>query len=105
MSMAAAYRTFAHTHPGIYRATLRAAAPDEPELVAAAQEILDILMATLQGYGLSEEDTLHTICGLRSVLHGFVDLETSGGFALALDCDESFRRLIRGFAAAIRAQV
>lgn len=103
LSMAHAYRAFAHANPGIYRLILRAPAPDEPELAAAAQELLDLLLAALRPYGLSEEVMLHTVRGLRSLMHGFVDLEISGGFALALDRDESFERLMRGFIAGIEA--
>ncbi len=103
MSMADAYRAFAHAHPGVYRTTLRAATPDEPELTAAAQETLDVLLAVLQPYGLSTEDMLHTVRALRSVLHGFVDLEVVGGFGLSLDRDESFHRLMRAFAAGLEA--
>ncbi len=103
MSMAAAYRAFAHAHPGVYRLTIRAAAPDQPELAAAGQDILDTLFAALRPYELSTEDTLHTIRGLRSVLHGFVDLEIAGGFGMALDRDDSFRSLLESFIAGIQS--
>ncbi|MBX3081606.1 MAG: WHG domain-containing protein [Anaerolineae bacterium] len=102
MSMGIAYRAFAHTHPGLYRTTLRAPRPDEPELTAAAQELLDLLLAVLQPFGLNNEEMLHTIRGLRSVLHGFIDLEIAGGFGMALDRDESFYRLLHGFVAGIK---
>lgn len=94
ISIAHAYRAFAHAHPGIYAATLRAAPPDDTEWAAVGQEILDILIAVLQPYGLSQDDTLHAIRALRSILHGFVGLETAGGFGMALDRDESFRQLV-----------
>lgn len=103
-SLADAYRAFAHMHPGVYRVTLRAATPDEPELAAIAQEILDVLLAVLEPYGLSTEDRLHTIRALRSVLHGFVDLEVVGGFGMALDRDESFRRLMHTVVAGIETR-
>jgi len=101
LSMADTYREFAHAHPGVYRATLRAATPEETELVAVAQEMLDLLFAALRPYNLSIDDTLHAIRALRSVLHGFIDLEIIGGFGMALDRDESFHRLIRGYIAGI----
>jgi len=104
LSTAHAYRAFAHAHPGIYALTLRAPSPDEPDLVAAGQEILEVILAVLQSYGLSEEDRLHAVRGLRSVLHGFVDLETRGGFRLPLDRDESFRRLVEVFIQGLHAQ-
>ena len=103
-SIAAAYRAFAHTHPGLYRLTLRAPKPDEPELIAAAQELLDVVFAVLQHYRFAEEDLLHAIRGLRSMMHGFVDLENSGGFGIPLDCDESFRQLIQVFVRGLHAR-
>lgn len=93
-SIAHAYRSFALAHPGIYTATLRAATPDEPDLAAAAQEVLDVVLAVLEPYGFSEDEALHVVRGLRSLLHGFADLEISGGFGLALDRDASYRQLL-----------
>lgn len=103
ISVAHAYRAFAHAHPGIYSATLRAATPDEPELAAASQDVLEVVLAVLAPYGFSPDDTLHVVRGLRSLLHGFVDLEIAGGFGLALDQDESFRRLVHLFVQGLRA--
>lgn len=104
VSMAHAYRAFAHAHPGIYAATLRAATPDEPALAAAGQEVLDTVLAVLEPYGLGPEDTLHVVRSLRSLLHGFVDLEIAGGFGLALDRDESFRQLVHLFVQGLRTR-
>ncbi|HEX2623018.1 MAG TPA: WHG domain-containing protein [Phototrophicaceae bacterium] len=103
LNFARAYRTFAHTHPGVYPTTLAAATPDQPDLVAAAQEVLDILVAILEPYGFKDDDLLHAIRGLRSVLHGFVGLEISGGFGMPLDQDESFRRLMKMFIAGLQS--
>ena len=46
-------------------------------------------------FGLKEQDALHAVRGLRSVIHGFAALEVAGGFGLPLDCDESFQRLLQ----------
>lgn len=102
ISLAHAYRAFAQAHPGIYSATLRAATPDEPDLAAAGQEVLDVVLAVLEPYGFSTEDRLHVVRALRSLLHGFVDLEIAGGFGLALDRDESYERLVRLFVDGLR---
>lgn len=99
--IAVAYRQFAREHPGVYRLTLRAPAPDELELAEAARDVLDLLLAALKPYQLSETEMLHTVRGLRSVVHGFIDLEILGGFAMALDHDESFERLVQGYIAGI----
>lgn len=97
LALATAYRAFAHAHPGIYSATQRAPKPDEPDIAASAQEIIDIVAAVLQPYGFSGDETIHAIRALRSVLHGFVDLETSGGFGLSVDRDESFQHLMKTY--------
>ena len=97
LSVAQAYRAFAHTHPGVYPGTLRAASPEEAEGAQAGQGLLEVGQAVVAGYALSEEDALHAVRGLRSVLHGFVALELVGGFGMPLDRDESFRRLIAAF--------
>lgn len=104
LSVASAYRQFAHQNPGVYSATLRAAAVDEPELEAVGNEIIEVLIAVLQPYRLGEEDALHAIRGLRSILHGFVDLETSGGFAMSLAKDESFRQLVAVYLMGLHAR-
>jgi hypothetical protein len=55
-------------------------------------------------YGLADEAAIHGVCGLRSIAHGFVTLELAGGFGLALDRDESFRRLLHAYVAGLRTQ-
>lgn len=95
MSVAQAYRAFALAHPGVYPFTPRAATPDQPELMALSTELLDIVLAILEPYGFNDEEKLHAVRALRSVMHGFVDLEAVGGFGLNLDRDESFRQLVQ----------
>lgn len=97
IGIADAYRAFTHEHPGLYAAALRVPDPKNSEMMAAGQEVVDIVLAVLQHYHLSGEDAIHAVRGLRSALHGFVDLEAADGFGLPLDCDESFQRLIHMF--------
>ncbi len=94
VNVAQAYRAFALAHPGIYSATVRAPAPEELDLAAASQEVLDVVLTVMAAYALSAEDSLHVIRALRSLLHGFVELEIGGGFGMALDRDESFSQLL-----------
>jgi AcrR family transcriptional regulator len=96
-AFADAYRAFAHAHPGLYSATQRAPGPGDSELHAAADEAVETVVAVLAAYGLDGDDAVHTVRALRSFLHGFVSLETGGGFGLPLNLDESFRRLLRIF--------
>jgi AcrR family transcriptional regulator len=97
MAIAVAYRLFAHNHPGLYPLVIRAPEPDEEALVALSEEMLQMLLLLMASLGLQGDDALHAIRGLRAILHGFVSLETAGGFKMALDQEESFRRLVGGY--------
>lgn len=97
IALGLAYRAFARAHPGLYRASLRAAPPDDAEWSEASGETLDTIIAVLSGYGLAGEDALHAIRGLRAIIQGFVSLEAAGGFGMPLDVEESFRRLLKVF--------
>ena len=100
--IATAYRRYAHTFPGRYAASVIAPTPGDTEHERLGAEIVAAVAAVLRGYGITDDDALHAIRALRAVLHGFVALEAAGGFALALDPDESYRRLIDGFDASLR---
>lgn len=94
VAIANAYREFAHAHPGVYGAALRGAPTGDTELAAVGKEVVDVAAAVLAFYGFNGDDAVHAVRALRSVLHGFVDLELAGGFGLPLEPDESFRRLV-----------
>jgi AcrR family transcriptional regulator len=93
-AIADAYLCFARTYPGIYPLTIRAPKPEDEELAAIGQELIQLLLLVFASLGLQEEDALHALRGLRAVLHGFVALEAAEGFKMPLDLDESFRRLV-----------
>ena len=71
-AVAQAQRDYARAHPGRYAATVPAPA--------------------------AGDDLIHAVRALRSAVHGFAAIEASGGFALAVDADESFRRLVAALA-------
>ena len=99
-AIAQAYRSYIKANPGVYLLGVRSAAfqnPPDPELDAAQARVLEVTLAALSDFHLSQPDALHAIRGLRSFIHGFATLEIAGGFGLPLDCDESFTRLIEGF--------
>jgi AcrR family transcriptional regulator len=97
LAIAVAYRRFAHNHPGLYPLTIRAPEPGEEALINLSQELLQILLLLMASLGLQGNDALHAIRGLRAVLHGFVSLEAAGGYKMALDQEESFRRLVETY--------
>ncbi len=97
-AMAHAYRAYAHAHPGRYAATQRAPAAGDDELAAPAARAVDVLLAVLRGYGLEGDDAIHAARAVRSALHGFVALESGGGFGIPVALDESFDRMVAALA-------
>jgi hypothetical protein len=69
---------------------------DQVASLAVVQVATDILA----GYKLDEDDAIDATRALRSALHGFITLESSGGFGLPVDVDRSFQRLVKGLATA-----
>lgn len=94
-SLGFAYVAFARENPGLYEATLSASV--DPEIGAAGDMIIKLLLSVLEEYNLTNEDAYHIIRGIRSLLHGFASLERVGGFGLSLDHDESLDRLLRTY--------
>lgn len=93
-ALADAYRAYARAHPGRYAASLRAAPPDDPEHVAAAEAVLGKVLMVLARRGLAGDEAIDGTRALRSALHGFVALEAAGGFGLPRDVGRSFARLV-----------
>jgi AcrR family transcriptional regulator len=103
-AVAEAYRGFIKEHPGVYAATVRSIStiqPHDQELQAASQASVNVVVTILSAYGLSDEDALHAVRGLRSVVHGFATLEVNNGFGLPLNIDASFQRLLEIFTAGL----
>jgi len=93
-AVADAYRVWAHAHPGLYQASLRAPDSSDADHVAAGDAAVGVILAVLAGYGLEGGDAIDATRALRSALHGFVSLEAAGGFGLDRDVDRSFARLV-----------
>jgi len=100
-AFADAYRAYARETPGRYAFTLQAPNPGDQELQAIAQQLVDVLRAVLAPYRLSEEEAIHAIRSLRSIVHGFISLEMAGGFAMPVDLDASFNWLINLYIAGL----
>ena len=101
VAFANAYRAYAREAPGRYALTLQAPRPGDRELQIIAQQLIEVALAILAPYSLSEENAIHAIRSLRSIVHGFVSLEGAGGFALPVDLDASFHWLIDLFIAGL----
>ena len=71
-------------------------APDEPdgETAAAAGRLIEVFAAVLRGYGLQGDEAIHGVRLVRSALHGFVSLESDGGFGMPISLEDTYQRLI-----------
>ena len=90
---AAAYRDYAHAHPGTYAAMQRAPARHGEDADAAA-ELYTVIAAALSGYGLRGAAEVHGVRAVRAGLHGFVSLERLGGFGLRVSTEASYAGLV-----------
>ncbi|GJM82735.1 hypothetical protein HMSSN139_52310 [Paenibacillus sp. HMSSN-139] len=50
---------------------------------------MDLILHYLGSYPLTEEQALHAVRGLRSLIHGFASLERRGAFGLPLELKDS----------------
>jgi AcrR family transcriptional regulator len=88
------YRDYARRSPGHYALTLLAPAADDKAWQELGGQIIELARAVLAPYNLDEEEAIHAIRSLRSIVHGFVSLELVGGFGMPVDLNASFRWLI-----------
>lgn len=98
-----AWREYAVTHPKRYAALANDPLTD-PTTREAGTRLLSVVMAVLDGYGLSGSAAIHQARCVRSAVHGFVTLESGGGFGLPEDLDISFERLIHMVASSLASQ-
>ncbi|MFG2606303.1 TetR/AcrR family transcriptional regulator [Streptomyces sp. NPDC048514] len=96
------YRDYAREHPGRYAAARH---PMDAQTAAASAGGRHALMtrAILRGYDLPEPSETHAVRLLGSVFHGYVSLETAGGFShSAPDSQESWTRILDALDALLR---
>jgi AcrR family transcriptional regulator len=96
-ALADAYRVYGRKTPGRYDLTLQAPPPDDQEVQSLAQQVVEVVLAVLAPYNLGEEDAIHAIRGMRSIVQGFISLEIAGGFGMPIDTEASFHWLIQLF--------
>lgn len=101
-AVADAYREFGRERPGLYSTTLRAADPEDAELIQLSDEIVSILVTVMASYGLEADQAIHAIRGIRSMLHGFVSLEAAGGFGMPVQLDDSFQYAVSTYIHGLR---
>jgi AcrR family transcriptional regulator len=93
-------RAYGTEHPARYLAV----PPDpmhEPALARPAARLVEVFLAVLAGYGLHGAAAIHATRCLRVIVHGFVSIESAGGFGLAEDPTETFEQLIQMYLASL----
>jgi AcrR family transcriptional regulator len=105
IAAAKAYLGFIRDEPGLYSATVASGAMADPEAREAASEWLSVLHRLLESMGLSQEDRIHALRGIRSMVHGFGQLEAGGQFRTQVDRDASFDRMLVIFVQGVAGQV
>jgi hypothetical protein len=87
-------RAYAKEYPGRYSLTVQAPRSDDLEMVALSDDLISVIAAVLRLYNLSDENMIHAIRSIRSIVQGFVTLEAAGGFAMPVSLDRSFHWLV-----------
>ncbi len=103
-SICVAYVSFVRKHPGLYEATMGAPDHLDSDIQAAGHEIVTLLLRVLESYDLDHENAIHTVRGLRSIVHGFASLELKKGFNMSLDPDETLKHLLSTYLLGLRTK-
>ena len=70
---------------------------------AQARRTVEVVTAALVGYGLPDAKVVDAVRMIRAALHGFVDIELRGGFAMSEPVEGSFQVLVDSLDAALTA--
>jgi AcrR family transcriptional regulator len=101
-ALADVYRDYAREHPGRYAAARLRLDPATAAASAGARHA-EMARAVLRGYDLAEPEATHAVRLLGSVFHGYVELESSGGFSHSgPDSQESWTRIVDALDALLR---
>ena len=104
VTMAAAYRSYAHHHPGRYSAFTRMPlGGDDPEYTEATRAAATPVISVLSSYGLDGDDAFHSALEFWSAMHGFVLLEMTGVMN-GIDTDAVFTDMVVRLAAGMERQ-
>lgn len=80
LALAGVYRGYARQHPGRFEAANALDVTPSDSLAAAAARVSEQTAAVLRGYTIPEDEHVHAIRLIASVLRGFIQLEAGGAF-------------------------
>ena len=98
-ALAGAYRDYVLRCPGRYAMAMAARpAPseDDARYRDAALKCAGVVYSAVRGYGVAEPALTDAARFLRAALHGFVSIETQGGFTLSQNLSPAFDALMAG---------
>jgi AcrR family transcriptional regulator len=101
-SIARAYVNFARQKPGLYQSTLQAPDVNDLEYQKAGSSLVELILEKMSYLELDEDQALHMVRGLRSILHGFASLEQLGGFGLPLEVNKTLDVIIQTYLTGIK---
>jgi len=105
-ALAAAYRSFAKEHRGLYKVTMALPSLQENILAQTAAAIAEPIFLLLSKYGLNEEQSIHWQRILRSIIHGFLTQEEAGFFRQSpVSVEASYQTAIRCFLNGLSAEI
>lgn len=97
-----AYRSFVSRHKGLFEAMQWYNMYSSNEHLQATRGIISVLFQVLDAYGLSEEQKVHCVRMLRSLLQGFSAIESHDGFGNPVSLDGTFDFAIKTVLTGIR---
>ncbi|MFC3895134.1 TetR/AcrR family transcriptional regulator [Lentzea rhizosphaerae] len=98
-----AYRAYVAEHPKRYAAMPMDPLHDELQQ-AAGMKLIEVMLATLRGFGLEGSDAIHATRRLRVIVHGFASIESGGGFGLPEGLDDTYDQLVRMYLTDLRGK-
>lgn len=104
IAMGNAYVAFVRRHPGLYEASLGAPDMADPDIQKASTIVVTTVLRILEAYRLEPEEALHTVRGIRSMVHGFASLEGKKGFQMDLERDVTLHHMLTTYLRGLRKQ-
>lgn len=103
MAAAFAYRRFAEENSQLYEALINMPKSNDDKIISAAFNSFEPLRELIKSYDLRDKENVNFIRGLRSVMHGFVELCNSGFMHRSkVSQDESYEAIIRQYLAILK---
>lgn len=91
------YRNFALKNKALYESIQPAMTRRSPKFQESAKELLETILSFVTRLKINKKDYIHAVRSLRSLMHGFIELERQGGFGMKEDLDKSFQYLVKIF--------